>query len=200
MQLKIGKKHFNAAIADNDERRARGLKGIRNLPKNSGMLLKWNEPIQVNITMQGVHIPLGLVFANDGKVQKVVEAIVDQPDIMIKGLSDMVFEGNMKELKGVKPGDNISIVASKEDGGKITFIEEEVPAIGELHVLDDKGIVQANLKGNERIFSRTHTKQLYSLVHQANKSELDSDYKKVGKAIARMITKQNKQEPEYVEE
>lgn len=197
MKLKIGKKQFDVHIAEDDAARAHGLKGIQKIPKGKGLVLKWDEPIDVSITMEGVNIPLGLVFASGGKVQEVREARVGQPDIMIRKPSDMVFEGNTEELKDIRKGDEISLVGTKEEGGTISFLEDVVPAEGNLHILDDKGIVQGNLQGNERVFSRIHTKQLYKLADKVGSNPSNTSYRALGKAIVRMINKQDIQEPEY---
>ena len=197
MKLKIGKKQFEAYVANDDTSRAQGLKGIKQIPKGKGLLLKWDEPVQAPITMDGVDIPLGLVFAHGGKVQEVREAKVGQPDIMIKDASDMVFEVNMEELKDIKKGDEISLIGTKQEGGIIDFIEDGVPAEGNLHILDDKGVVQGNLKGNERVFSRIHTRQLYGLARKIEGEPQDKYFKALGKTILNMINKQDTQTPEY---
>ena len=193
MNLKIGKKNFKVYVAESEEDKVKGLKGVKKLKKGHGLVMKWDDPQDTVITMKGMSMPIGVVFAKGGKVLEVKEALVDQPDIMIRDASDLVFEGNMKELTGIKPGDDISLVATKQNGGVIKFIEDDLPAEGGLHVLDEKGVVQANLKGNERVFSRIHTRKLFELAH-AGKS------KQLGKAMVNYINKQDTQEPQYVEE
>ena len=200
MKLKVGKKQFDVYVANDDATRAQGLKGVKQIPEGKGLVLKWDEPIQGSITMNGVDVPLGLVFANGGKVQEVREALVGEPDIMFKDASDLVFEANMKELKDIKKGDEISLVGTKQEGGIIDFVEDGISAEGNLHILDDKGIVQGNLKGNERVFSRIHTRQLYNLTGKIEKTPGDARYRMLGKAITRMINKQDSQEPEYSSE
>lgn len=200
MKLKVGKKQFDVHVANDDASRTQGLKGIKKVPKGKGLLLKWDEPIQASITMDGVDVPLGLIFAHGGKVQEVREAKVGQPDIMIKEPSDMVFEANMEELKDIKKGDEISLIGTKQEGGIIDFIEDGVRAEGNLHILDDKGVVQGNLKGNERVFSRPHTKQLYNLARKIEGQPEDKYFKALGKAVFNMITKQDAQVPEYSNE
>jgi hypothetical protein len=65
---------------------------------------------------------------------------------------------------------------------------------GELHVLDEDGKIQMNVAGNERVFSRIHTKQLYNL---AVKAQEPTDYRRLGRAMVRMITRQNTQKPQF---
>ena len=62
------------------------------------------------------------------------------------------------------------------------------------------GGVQMELEGGERIVSRRETKILVKKAKKAYNSELDSDYKSLGKYMFKVLNKQDKREPEYVEQ
>lgn len=197
MRLKIGDIDFTIKVADTPERRERGLQGISEIPKLHGLLLKWEKPEVVSITMENMTIPLGLVFISNDKVQNVLNAEPGQAGIGINKKSDMVLEANLEDVATISKNESVEFMSKKKEGGSIDYIEGDVPAEGQLHVLDDKGVVQGNLNGNERVFSRTHTKQLYNL---ASKCEGEGDFKKVGRAMVRMINKQDTQKQEYTDE
>lgn len=201
MKLRVGKQEFDIKVADTSERRKQGLKGIKKLPKGNGLVLKFDQVQYVPITMQDMKIPLSLVYIRDGIVQQKRNAKPGQLDINISDPVDQVLEVNAGEATGVRVGDTVEWLGSKEDGGTINFIDSDRKSDdGSLHVLDDDGIVQTTLEGNERVFSRVHTNQLVTLASQALSTDNVSDYKKVGRAMVRMINKQDIQEPEYVEE
>jgi predicted RNA binding protein YcfA (HicA-like mRNA interferase family) len=66
---------------------------------------------------------------------------------------------------------------------------------GHLKLLDHKGDIQMHMKGEERIYSRPHTKQLVGIALKA-----DKEMERLGKAMVRIINKQNASEPEYVDD
>lgn len=198
MKIKVGTKEFKIKVADTDEGRQRGLKRVKSLPKDSGLVLKFDSPTLVTITMLEVRFPLDLVFISNLKVVDVKSAQPEVEKIVSNNLSDYVLEVNEGEAKGIKPGDLVSFVGEKKEDGIITKADGGVIDKGALQVLDENGVAQANLEGDERIFSRKHTTTLCDLAKTASESKSDSDYKKLGQAMLKMIEKQDTQEQEYV--
>ena len=202
MKVRVGEKQFSIKLADTEARRKKGLSGLKSLPKGNGLMLKYEEPVGVTITMEKMKFPLDLIFILDNKVQKVLrgEPGFKEP-IYIGQNSCCVLEVNAGEGDGIRMGDEVAEIGEKQAGGKIDYVEGDVPKVdGALHVLNEDGQIQANIKGNERVFSRAHTAQLYKLSKQASETKSEADYKKVGRAVVRMINQQDSQEPEYVEE
>lgn len=201
MKLKVGEKEFIIKVADTEEKRRQGLLGVKSMPKGHGLVLKYESPSNAPITMKGMKIPLGIVHIFDGKVQNVVAAQPDQEDISIGQYSDSVLEVNVEDVNGIKEGNKIEWLGKKQSGGKINFVPgEEEPVEGDLHVLNDKGQVQQNVKGSERVFSRKDTRNLLSKAQKANETEKDTDYISLGRVFVKIINKQDTQEQEYVEE
>lgn len=202
MKLKIGKKEFDIKVADNDEKRAQGLRGMRSMPSSAGLVLKYDTPTRIPITMSGMNFPIGIVHMFDGQVQSINIGEPDQDnEINTDQYSDSVLEVNVEDVNEIKKGDKVEWIGSKKEGGMISYVSEEVkPEDGSLHVLDDKGKVQANVKGNERVFSRKDTQNIYSKASRASETGDDNHYASLGRAFVRMLNRQDSNEPEYVEE
>jgi uncharacterized membrane protein (UPF0127 family) len=183
------------------ELRARGLSNLQEMPKGAGALLVFDEPEDVPITMAEMNFPLDLVFINEGKVHTIRTAQPGEESIVTGKPSDMVLEINAGEGNGIKAGNDASLIGVKEKGGQIKYVPGDIePEPGKLHLLDDEGKVQMNLRGNERVFSRKDTKRIVALSEAATASEDDKDYKKLGRYFVKVINRQDSQEPEYVEE
>jgi uncharacterized membrane protein (UPF0127 family) len=203
MKLKIGDSDFAVKVAETDEARKTGLLNVKpgSMPKNAGLVLKYNQPTPINITMDGMKFPIDIVFVKDGKVQKIVSGKPGEKDITINDVSDFVVEVPEGSAGDLKEGDVVDWVGEKKPDGTIEMAHGGVVSAvdGAMHVLDENGKVQGNIQGDERIFSRKHTEKLMSLAELAHKSKSDNDYKKLGMAMLRMIDKQDTQEQEYVE-
>ena len=200
MKLIVGNKTFKVKIASTPESRAKGLLGIKagSMPKDAGLVLKFDQATPVTITMKGMKFPIDLIFIRDNKVQKIVPAEPEQENIGINDVSDNVLEVPKGSSEGVKKGDAVDWAGEKKEDGTIQMAEGGVAAAdGAMHVLDENGKVQTNIAGDERIFSRKHTERLISLAEKADASKADNDYKKLGMAMMQMIDKQDTQEQEY---
>ena len=55
-------KSYKLWVADTDEKRKLGLKGISGLPFNHGMIFVYDNPVHHNFTMKNVKIPLKIIF------------------------------------------------------------------------------------------------------------------------------------------
>jgi len=196
MKLNIGNETFTVKVASTDASRRRGLSGINeeSLPDDSGLVLKYEQPTNIIITMKGMKFPLDLIFINDGKVIAIKKARVSSADIDIGKPVTAVLEVKLGCKGSVSVGDEVDWVGEKKEDGTIVMAEGGLTPEGDLHVLDDTGKVQMNVKGNERVFSRIHTTQLYDLVIDA---ETPADFRAVGRAMVRMINKQDTQAPQH---
>ena len=66
-------------------------------------------------------------------------------------------------------------------------------------VLDKDGKSQMELVGGERIFSRPNTKTLIKFAKKAKSTELDRDYRELGKRVFKFLETQDDNGSEYVE-
>ena len=194
MKLNIGDNSFDVKVASDDSNRQRGLKGVngKTIPKGSGLVLKYDKPQKVPITMKDVSFPLDLIFIKDNKVVSSKQAHPGSDDIDIGTEVDHVLEVKLGEGGKIKIGDNVSWTGSIE-GNSVQMAEGGIVPEGKAHLLDEDGKVQMNLQDDERVFSRIHTKQLYDL---SKKGETATHYRAVGRAMVRMLDKQNTQKQE----
>jgi|SRR5687768_2759900 uncharacterized protein len=89
---------FRIWIADNDQRRARGLMFVKQLADDEGMLFVYPRAVRAGMWMKNTFIPLDMLFvAADGKVMHVVENTEPHSLKTIEATSDVTA---VIELKG----------------------------------------------------------------------------------------------------
>lgn len=65
---------FDVWVADDDQRRARGLMFVTKMPEQQGMLFIYPQPQPVAMWMKNTHIALDMLFVRaDGRIERVVE-------------------------------------------------------------------------------------------------------------------------------
>lgn len=179
----IGDKEFDVEIARTPEARKDGLSRVKRLPKESGMLFIFPEPVSDYFTMKDTSIPLDIIFMDEeGVVVKVVGA---RPhDLAPIECSDYQYVLETNPNSGVEIGDEMD--QDEDDDPKML-------------VLDSNGDVQMSLQGGERIFSRISTRRIIKAVLKAYKTDSDSSYRRVAKIVFDELDAQDSREPEYVE-
>lgn len=184
INIKIGDKEYKVKEATSTEEKTKGLQGIKELPKDEGMLFYFDPPEDVQFWMKDVNIPLDIVFIDDDEeVVKVQEGIPNDETLIEAPNVAYVLEVNANS--GIQVGDELD------------FEEEEKGPV--MKVLAQDGSDQYELWGGERIFSRKNTKILIKKAKKANASQDDKDFKSLGKYIFKCIRIQDEREPEYVE-
>jgi hypothetical protein len=134
--------------------------------------------------MKDTLIPLDIIFINeDLEVVAVHTGVPESEELMTEDNIGFVLEVNANS--GVKEGDELSFSTPKVQENKML-------------VLDENGDPQMELVGGERIFSRNHTKALIKFAKKAYSTELDKDYKALGKRVFKFLNKQDSTEDEYV--
>jgi uncharacterized protein len=89
---------FKIWVADNDQRRARGLMFVKQLADDEGMLFIYPQAMRAGMWMKNTFIPLDMLFvAADGKVMHVVENTEPHSLKTIEATSDVIA---VIELKG----------------------------------------------------------------------------------------------------
>lgn len=106
-------------VADDADERATGLMRRTSVPKGTGMLFRYDEPVQSRFYMYDVLVPLRAVFVRDGRV---VLSVLMPP--CEKGLApqecptygpdepfDTVVETAPETLPDVQPGDRLELAS-----------------------------------------------------------------------------------------
>ena len=150
MKLRVGDKTFSVKVAETPESKKRGLTTVRegSMPKTAGLVLKYETPTPVNITMVGMKFSIDIIFVKNYIVQKVVSANPGESEITINDVSDLVLEVPQGSAEGIKPKDSVEWVGEKTEDGIIQAADGGVAkADGAMYVLDENGKVQMNIEG-----------------------------------------------------
>jgi uncharacterized membrane protein (UPF0127 family) len=104
IHLKINKRKFRLYVADNPQKREKGLSNIPSLQDNEGMIFLFDEPGYHSFWMKDMRFPLDFIFVRDDKVVDFLEDIKPQTyprTFTAKKPADKVIElkaGVLKEL------------------------------------------------------------------------------------------------------
>ena len=187
IKIKVADKIYLVELAETEEEREIGLQDRDNLAENEGMLFVFDTYDTVGFWMKDTKIPLDIIFIDDElQVSKVFKG-VPYSEELLEGEALYVLELNQNS--GVKEGDDLDFELGEEESKKLD----------KMLVLNSDGDVQMELEGEERIFSRAHTKVLIKFAKKAILSNKDSDYKALGKRVFKFLQVQSETAPEYVE-
>lgn len=195
--ITINDKNYKILITTTEEEKTKGLSNVESMGSDEGMLFDYSSDSKESLVFNTIEMefPIDIIFINDNDEviavergdphsEDVIECTAD-PDEKIK----YVLEVNTNS--GIQIGDELEI---EDDGDNIS--DEE---IDKMYILGSDGKPQMDLVGGERIISRLETKQLIKKAKKANKEKTDNAYKKLGKYIFKVLEKQDKRDPEYVE-
>lgn len=189
-RIRIGGKEYEVTLAKTEEELSQDLKGVKELPKDCGMLFFLNSDSNKTLfTMSECLIPLDLIFINQD--QEVVDVKQGNPgERSIYGVSEdqddvISYVLGVNQNSGIKIGDDLE------------FAEDSDQPV--MKVLFQDGTEQMALYGGERIFSRKNTKVLIRKAKKAAETKSDSDYKALGKYMFKCIKIQDERPAEYVD-
>ena len=136
--------------------------------------------------MKDTKIPLDIIFIDEElTVISVKEGIPGSEEFISENNTNFVLEVNQNS--GIKKGDDLE------------FSPDAKLRDDKMAVLDSNGNTQMLLEGNERIFSRIHTKSLIKFAKKAYSTKDDKDYKNLGKKLFKFLKIQEETPEEYVE-
>lgn len=184
--IAINNKEYKVREAKTPEEREKGLQGVKELPKDEGMLFYFNPPeTECTFWMKDTLIPLDVIFINED--QEVISVHYGEPESeeLMTESSPVSYVLEVNQGSGIKEGDILE------------FEDEDEPPV--MKVLAPDGSTQMPLWGGERIISRKETKVLIRKAKRADLSKEDKDYKALGKYIFKVFDKQDNREPEYVQ-
>lgn len=184
IKISIGSNLYDVKVAKTDDEKEQGLQNIKSLPESEGMLFLFRDEDEVSMWMENTFIPLDIIFIDsDLKVISVRKGVPESKEFMTETNVSFVLELN--ENSGVNSGDELEINPDKK-GNKML-------------VLNKDGNTQMELDGGERIFSRANTKILIKFAKKAKLTDLDRDYKAVGRRVFKFLKTQDSNEAEYVD-
>lgn len=192
INITIGNKPYKVKEAKTEEELKKGLKGVKELSEDEGMLFYMQDELsQQTFTMEDMEIPLDIIFINqDEEVIDVRHDCKPNQKQIVSSTENISENDYIAYVLEVNPNSEIEI------GDGLEFEDEDnVPV---MKVLFQDGSEQMALYGGERIVSRKETKILIKKAKKANMSKEDKDYKALGKYIFKVIQKQDNREPEYV--
>lgn len=113
-QIDVGGAKVQVQIADTPEKRRRGLAGQPELPPNAGMLFVFDKPGHYQFHMQGMLIPIDVVWISDA--QEVVDVTANVPpdrpgDFTSRGPAQYVLEvpAGFVARHGISIGDGVTL-------------------------------------------------------------------------------------------
>lgn len=186
MKIEIGDKEYNVEVARTEEEKVKGLQEKESLGEDEGMLFVYDEPQEIAFWMKDTAIPLDIVFMDeDGEAISVKQG---QPyDETLLEEDGVMYVLEVNQNSGIQPGDELDMEDDDDDNQPV------------MKVLAPDGSTQMELEGGERIFSRKNTKTLIKMAKRAYSSELDKDYKALGKKAFKYLHIQDTNTPEYVD-
>lgn len=186
MKIEIGDKEYNVEVARTEEEKVKGLQEKESLGEDEGMLFVYDKPQEIAFWMKDTAIPLDIVFMDeDGEVISVKQG---QPyDETLLEEDGVMYVLEVNQNSGIQPGDELDMEDDDDDKQPV------------MKVLAPDGSTQMELEGGERIFSRKNTKTLIKMAKRAYSSELDKDYKALGKKVFKYLHIQDTNTPEYVD-
>ena len=192
MKVTVEDKEYNVKVAKSDEDKIRGLQGVKNLPKDEGMLFIYDEPQTVGFWMVDTDIPLDIIFINDD--EEVISVYQGEPnDRTIAEEDNVKYVLEVNQGSGIQEGDDVDIEDDEESLGSSKML-----------VIGPDGNTQMTLEGGERIFRRSFTKQIVEWSKKAY-NEKDEErrikiYKRLGKKMFKELDAQDNRKPEYVKQ
>lgn len=195
--VEIADKKYKVLLAETEEERTQGLSNVESMDDDEGMLFVMPEDqSQVVFNTEEMEFDIDLVFIDqDDEVYNVVLGKAHSSEVIVSEPSDSedttkyVLEVNANS--GIQIGDELDFEDDEDD-----VFEDE---IDKMYILGSDGKPQMDLVGGERIVSRKETRELIRKAKKASKSKKDADYKKLGKYMFGILSKQDSREPEYVE-
>ena len=199
MIIEINDKEYDVIIASTEEEREQGLQETTELAANEGMLFVYDEPQEVSFWMYNTPINLDIIFIDeDWNIIKIATGYANSEKPHIA--DDVKYVLELKQGSGILKGADIDLSnLDDEDWDMDEDDSDDKLPDAEMVVLDEDGNSQMNLEGEERIFSRKHTKILIRFAKRAYKSKLDKDYKALGTRMFKYINYQDNKDEDYVE-
>ena len=139
--------------------------------------------------MKDTDIPLKIIFVDDDDiVTRVYDGEPNSEELLEGKNASYVIELNQSEK--IKKGNQVEILDDNDFA--------DLPK-NEMLVLNEDGSVQFSIGGANRIFSRISSRVIIRKAKRAVKTNLESDYKSLGRYIFNELDRQDNREAQYVD-
>ena len=199
IQIKVNDKIYNALIAESEEEKENGLKGVVELEEledgsQEAMLFPYDSPQHLDFRMVDCEIPLSIIFLDENKI-----VLSNQKGV--PNSSEYISEDNAQYVLEVNPTDDIKPgdVAEFNLGNDKEISTENLDP-EKLYILNEDGTIQHQIDPGVRIFSRKSTAVMIKKAKKAFESKSDVDYKDLGRYIFGELDRQTNRPEEYVEQ
>ena len=187
--VRVGKKTYRAIVAESEEEKEVGLSNCEELESDEAMLFVYEEPQHLDFWMKDCDLTLSIIFIDENKtVISNQKGLPNTEDFISADNAKYVLEVNYTEE--IQPGDKVIFNLGEE-------LEMEPD---KLYVLAEDGGIQGVLDPGVRIFSRKSTSVMIKKAKKADESKSDVDYKDLGRYVFGELDRQEKRDPEYVDE
>lgn len=192
MKVRIDDIEYTVKLAESEKARKQGLSGLKTIPNNAGLLFLFPTEVVVPMQTKEMLFDIDIIYINNDKIVAVKKNVKPGNDIIVPVKVTSILEIKASD-QPISINSEITIIGDKNTDGTVKPVGD-LPEQGTNAVLDENGVPQMITKGNERVFSRLHTKQLVEL---SKKAANDDTYLKLGKAVVKMINTQDTQKKEY---
>jgi uncharacterized membrane protein (UPF0127 family) len=108
-----GVRQFRVSIPRTLSMRTKGLRGASYVPNGTGMLIEFDPRTVPRLTMEGVAIPLDMVFVDvSGKVSQVLTAMPETKVVVGPVGTQYVVELGAGEAKDIRRGQRAAVVVT----------------------------------------------------------------------------------------
>lgn len=222
-EITVAGKTYKVLIAQSEEDKEQGLQGVEFLEDNEGMLFDYSEemPEELSFWMKDTPVALDIVFINDkGDVIQVSKGEPLSEKAIVCSGEPIMAVLEVAQNSGIKEGDFVELTDElNEESEEVEELDESFDPENDdsfdeslfpelkpnvMYILGSDGTPQGELQGNERIFSRIHTRSLIKKAKRAfasrrNKKEYESLCIALGKNMFKCLQIQSETPAEYVE-
>jgi uncharacterized protein len=212
--ITIKDKIYKVSVADTETSRYAGLSNLEKLGNNKGLLFVYDAPTKMTMVMRNMKFALDFIFVSEdwkivdlGSLEKNAAAGIT-PDTPAKYVLELnkgeIAENNFELGDLVTPSPallaDVQPVKVLKNGGTLELVGEKFYEVREtvlpvetnkLQILDENGVVIANVDGGSRVFSRRDTKKFVEKFKEGNKIEL-------AKALIQALDEQDSRPEQYV--
>lgn len=205
--VKIGEKTYKLLYLYTEEEKEEGLKNVDDMESDEGALFDYSDNPQEHLSfwMQDTSIALRILFINKDGV--VISAHNGEPlseELITEESEPIYWVIELNQSEQIPQGAYTDLTlhdepeAEPEEDDESEEDEHPEIKVNKLYIYGSDGNVQAEIASGCRIFSRKSTAVIIRKAKKAYLSQLDKDYKSLGRYVFNEIKAQDNRSAEYV--